>query len=40
MFVANRVRMTSDITSELGIELKYCPTEHNVADLGSRGATD
>ena len=28
----------AEITSETGISWKYCPTEKNLADLGSRGA--
>ena len=39
VFVANRVRTLADITAEVGIKWKYCPTELNLADLGSRGAT-
>ena len=39
VFLANRVRNTAEATSEIGIEWKYCPTELNLADLGSRGTT-
>lgn len=38
-FVSNRVRKIAEITSELKITWKYCPTKSNLADLGSRGAT-
>ena len=38
VFVANRVKKMAEITSETGIRWKYCPTEKNLADLGSRGA--
>ena len=37
-FVENRVQKISGITSEAGINWKYCPTDKNLADLGSRGA--
>ena len=37
-FVANRVRKVTEIGHEIGIEWKYCPTNENLADLGSRGA--
>ena len=39
VFVANHVRKITDITAELGVEWKYCPTGLNLADLGSSGAT-
>ena len=39
VFVANRVRKIASITTEVGIEWKYCPTKENVADLGNRGAS-
>ena len=38
VFVENRVRKMAQITEEVGIEWKYCPTARNLADLGSRGA--
>ena len=38
VFVENRVPKMAQITEEVGIEWKYCPTERNLADLGSRGA--
>ena len=38
VFVANRVKNVAEITGETGIVWKYCPTEKNLADLGSRGA--
>ena len=38
-FVSNRVRKIAGITQETGIEWRYCPTEKNLADLGSRGAS-
>ena len=39
MFVANRVRKIAEATSEIGITWKYVPTDMNLADLGSKGAT-
>ena len=39
VFVANRVRKIAQITEEVDIRWKYCPTERNLADLGSRGAS-
>ena len=39
VFVANRVREITVATSEIGITWKYVPTDMNLADLGSRGAT-
>ena len=39
VFVANRVRKIAEATSETGITWKYVPTDINLADLGSRGAT-
>ena len=39
VFVANRVRKLAQITENIGIQWKYCPTERNLADLGSRGAS-
>ena len=36
--VSNRVKKMAEITGETGISWKYCPTEKNLADLGSRGA--
>ena len=38
-FVSNRVRKIVEITQETGIEWRYCPTDRNLADLGSRGAS-
>ena len=38
-FVSNRVRKISEITEENNIVWKHCPTEKNIADLGSRGAS-
>ena len=38
VFVENRVRKIAQITEEIEIQWKYCPTEQNLADLGSRGA--
>ena len=37
VFVSNRVKKMAEITGETGISWKYCPTEKNLADLGSRG---
>jgi hypothetical protein len=39
VFVANRVKKIAGITEEIGIQWKYVPSEKNVADAGSRGAT-
>ena len=39
VFVANRVRKMAQITEEVGIQWKHCPTERNLADIGSRGAS-
>ena len=39
VFVVNRVRKMARITEEVGIQWKYCPTERNLADIGSRGAS-
>ena len=36
VFVANRVRKSAKIANELKIEWKYCPSEDNIADPGSR----
>ena len=38
-FVSNRVKKIAEITDEVGIQWKYCPTAKNLADLGSRGAS-
>ena len=38
-FVSNRVKKIAEITEEVEIQWKYCPTEANLADLGSRGAS-
>ena len=38
-FVSNRVKKMAEITEEVRIQWKYCPTRSNVADLGSRGAS-
>ncbi len=38
-FVSNRVKKLAEITEEVAIQWKYCPTERNLADLGSRGAS-
>ena len=35
VFVSNRTRKIAEITQELGITWKYCPSEENLADLGS-----
>ena len=39
VFVANRVCKIAQITEEVKIQWRYCPTERNLADLGSRGAS-
>ena len=38
-FVSNRVQKISQITEENTVQWKHCPSEKNVADLGSRGAS-
>ena len=38
-FVSNRVRKVAEITQETGIEWRDCPTDRNLADLGSRVAS-
>ncbi len=38
MFVSNRIKKIIEITSDLGIIWKYCPSSKNLADLGTRGA--
>ena len=38
-FMSNRVRKIAEITQETRIEWRYCPTDRNLADLGSRGAS-
>ena len=37
VFVSNRVKKIAEITKEVNISWKYCPTKLNLADLGSRG---
>ena len=37
VFVANRLRKMAQIPEELAIEWRNCPSEMNLADLGSRG---
>ena len=39
IFVANRVRKIAQVSGKVGIQWKYCPSEMNLADLGSRGAS-
>ena len=39
VFVANRVKKIAQVSGEVGIRWKYCPSEINLADLGSRGAS-
>ena len=38
VFLANSVKKMAEIVSETGIVWMYCPTEKNLADLGSRRA--
>ena len=38
-FVSNRVQIIPQITEENTVQWKHCPSEKNVADLGSRGAS-
>ena len=37
--VANRVRKIAQVSGEVDIQWKYCPSEMNLADLGSRGVS-
>ena len=39
VFLSNRVRKIAEITHKTGIIWKHCPTDKNLADLGSRGAS-
>ena len=39
VFVSNRVQKIAKISSEVDITWNYCPTDKNLADLGSRGAS-
>ena len=39
MFMANRVKKIAETTGPINITWKYCPSDLNQADLGSRGAT-
>ena len=39
VFVSNSVRTIAEISSEVEITWNYCPTDKNLADLGSRGAS-
>ena len=39
MFVSNRAKKIAETAGPINITWKYCPSELNPADLGSRGAT-
>ena len=39
IFAANRVRKIPQITEEVGIRWKHCPSERNLADIGRRRAS-
>ena len=39
VFLANRVRKIATVTEKLNMSWKYCPTDKNIADLRSRGAS-
>ena len=39
VFVANRVEKIAETASPINITWTYCPSELNLADLGSRGST-
>ena len=39
MFVANRVKKIAETATPINITWTYCPSELNLADLGSRGST-
>ena len=38
VFVANRAKEIAEITDKLDIKWRYCPSNSNIADIGSRGA--
>ena len=38
-FVSNRVKKIAEITQEVKIQWKFCPSGSNLADIGSRGAS-
>ena len=38
-FVSNRVKKIAEITQEVEIQWKFCPSGRNLADIGSRGAS-
>ena len=37
-FVSNRVKKIAEVTTGLNVKWNHCPTDMNLADLGSRGA--
>ena len=39
VFVSNQVRKIATVTEKLNISWKYYPTDKNIAELGSRGAS-
>ena len=39
VFVSNRVKKIAETAGPINITWKYCPSELNLADLGTRGAT-
>ena len=39
VFVSNRVKKIAETAGPVNITWKYCPSELNLADVGSRGAT-
>ena len=39
VFVANKVKKIAETTGSIDIDWRYCPSDLNQADLGSRGAT-
>ena len=39
VFVSNRVKKIAETAGPVNITLKYCPSELNLADVGSRGPT-
>ena len=39
VFVSNRVKKIAETAGPVNITLKYCPSELNLADVGSRGST-
>ena len=39
VFVANRIKKRQQPTGAISVTRKFCPSDMNLADLGSKGAT-